>query len=606
MVKSETFFCRLVSIDALISFDGIVPSASDFQLKLISLIEQFSKALLIENQDPTESEALCRILCCYFDQRLTCNERSDMLRWQRYSLERYFYGYDENTKDVVLSIQLEVLLCTESEMLFSYAWRLLMLLRQIEQETDRLVSLRTANRARYFSRERLTINRASAHTEDFLAQHAEATIPQLMVLIIGPFANKWFKQFDLSTSHHGRVIWVVAEHAQTLLDRLIYKDKKHPGLALRAFFPVLADGFENSSIMIEQLMAWQQAFASLQLTEPLSCLLGFYTRLSQQRYSHDPDKAIWTGELTCVPAPGVKLESSIANLISDLAARDDGNDLYAIQRHALGSTLIAWLAEKRIISLLQNFFDSTKLELSGVTLADHGLGFTRHGAWSLWLAEKYGILPGLSASIAMPPLPEVLLPPPIDVKSVPISTPQEIYTPLYISKRRWPKTVMLLALFTCVATGIAYYSKRQIREISAQQGMFGLPEEVHKRKTTDMETSFSMPAAVPLFEKGSSNLAYGSEKVLEALIPKMAKAPNQMYLIIGYADNTGSPALNQALSTERAFLIRHWLTEHSGLPASNFIVEGAGNSRPIASNDTKEGRALNRRVEIIPLPVQSN
>nr|WP_237172491.1 OmpA family protein [Pantoea alhagi] len=84
----------------------------------------------------------------------------------------------------------------------------------------------------------------------------------------------------------------------------------------------------------------------------------------------------------------------------------------------------------------------------------------------------------------------------------------------------------------------------------------------------------------------------------------MKDAPQQKYLIIGHSDDTGSAAINLSLSTERARKIRDWLTEQTGLPASHFIIEGAGNSRPVASNDTQEGRAQNRRVEIIPLPVQ--
>ncbi|QJW57435.1 Peptidoglycan-binding protein ArfA [Serratia plymuthica] len=97
-----------------------------------------------------------------------------------------------------------------------------------------------------------------------------------------------------------------------------------------------------------------------------------------------------------------------------------------------------------------------------------------------------------------------------------------------------------------------------------------------------------------------------SEKMLAEIVPKMVRTPEQMFLIIGHSDNTGSAAVNLALSTERARVIRDWLVEHGRLSASQFIVEGAGNSRPVASNDTQKGRAQNRRVEIIPLSTQSN
>lgn len=54
-----------------------------------------------------------------------------------------------------------------------------------------------------------------------------------------------------------------------------------------AFFPIIADGFESSSVLTEQLTTWQYALTSCQLTHRLPCMLGVYTRLSQERSSHD-------------------------------------------------------------------------------------------------------------------------------------------------------------------------------------------------------------------------------------------------------------------------------------------------------------------------------
>lgn len=78
-----------------------------------------------------------------------------------------------------------------------------------------------------------------------------------------------------------------------------------------------------------------------------------------------------------------------------------------------------------------------------------------------------------------------------------------------------------------------------------------------------------------------------------------------MFLIVGHSDSTGSAATNLALSAERAQVIKEWLVAHTGLPAEQFITEGAGDTRPVANNDTKDGRAQNRRVEIIPLSRQT-
>ncbi|MEE4411158.1 MULTISPECIES: OmpA family protein [unclassified Serratia (in: enterobacteria)] len=606
MVKSETFFCRLIGIDTLFSFDGIIPSAADFQLKLTSLIEQLNKALLAENQLQTESEALCQALCGYFDKRLTNDPQNNSLSWQRYSLMHYFYGYNESKEALSLPAQLEVLLKTDSDVMFRYAWKLLTLLIQVEGQTETLVSLRSASRARYFSRVRPSF--APPESETTLWGTPSDTLPaspRLMVCVIGPFAGKWFSQSDLSTSNDSGIVWVVAEHATSLVKRLEHLKESHSSMATLAFFPLLADGFQNNGIMIEQITAWQYAFASTRLPEHLPCMLGLYTRLSQQRYPHDPDGAIWTGGLAAPPYGDLKLEPRLVGLIDELDAGDDGNDIYAIQRHALGSTFVAWLAESRIMNVLQTMFDSTQLDLAGVTLADHGQGFIRHGAWSLWLAEKYSILPGLSASIALPPLPVIPLPPIVETPPPPPPGAVPTIIALKPSRRRWPKITALLVLFACLAGGLIYYNGPHWGGIRDQLTQLNPFRTRFKEPTPASDvTQYTLSGSAPLFENGSSNLMPDSEKILAEIVPKMVRAPEQMFLIIGHSDNTGSAAVNLALSTERARVIRDWLVEHGNLSASQFIVEGAGNSRPVASNDTQKGRAQNRRVEIIPLSTQ--
>jgi outer membrane protein OmpA-like peptidoglycan-associated protein len=67
--------------------------------------------------------------------------------------------------------------------------------------------------------------------------------------------------------------------------------------------------------------------------------------------------------------------------------------------------------------------------------------------------------------------------------------------------------------------------------------------------------------------------------------------------IEGHADATGPDAYNQGLSERRAKSVRDYLVSH-GVEASRLTTVGYGESRPIASNDTREGRALNRRVEL--------
>ena len=73
--------------------------------------------------------------------------------------------------------------------------------------------------------------------------------------------------------------------------------------------------------------------------------------------------------------------------------------------------------------------------------------------------------------------------------------------------------------------------------------------------------------------------------------------------VIGHTDSTGSDAYNQKLSVDRANSVAGYLSSR-GVSMQRMIVTGAGETRPIASNDTEAGRAQNRRVEITIVPVQ--
>lgn len=74
--------------------------------------------------------------------------------------------------------------------------------------------------------------------------------------------------------------------------------------------------------------------------------------------------------------------------------------------------------------------------------------------------------------------------------------------------------------------------------------------------------------------------------------------------VAGHTDSKGTDAYNQALSERRAASVGNYLMS-KGLMRDRFILVGAGESRPVASNDTESGRAQNRRVEITLVPLRS-
>ena len=88
-----------------------------------------------------------------------------------------------------------------------------------------------------------------------------------------------------------------------------------------------------------------------------------------------------------------------------------------------------------------------------------------------------------------------------------------------------------------------------------------------------------------------------NEAAMVILKKLMDKYADIMVLIVGHADNVGSSSSNMTLSKHRANTIKEMMV-NKGISASRIKVEGKGDTQPAATNDTEEGRALNRRAEI--------
>ena len=99
------------------------------------------------------------------------------------------------------------------------------------------------------------------------------------------------------------------------------------------------------------------------------------------------------------------------------------------------------------------------------------------------------------------------------------------------------------------------------------------------------------------FKADSAEVLASEKSRLDEIADVLKLAPNSQFLIEGHTASVGKPAGEQKLSEERAKNIAAELAKR-GIPAANFICKGHGGNKPIASNDTNEGRAQNRRVEI--------
>ena len=100
------------------------------------------------------------------------------------------------------------------------------------------------------------------------------------------------------------------------------------------------------------------------------------------------------------------------------------------------------------------------------------------------------------------------------------------------------------------------------------------------------------------FDTGQATIKPESEKTIDEIASLLRDNPELQLSIEGHTDNVGSPASNKALSIERAQTVMAAVVE-KGIDASRLTAVGWGQEKPIAPNRSEEGRAKNRRVEIV-------
>lgn len=100
------------------------------------------------------------------------------------------------------------------------------------------------------------------------------------------------------------------------------------------------------------------------------------------------------------------------------------------------------------------------------------------------------------------------------------------------------------------------------------------------------------------FDYRSSELSDRAGKVLDELAADFARKGYRNITVVGHTDNRGPDGFNMRLSRDRAQAVKNRLVA-GGVKGSAITTDGKGPSQPIASNETDEGRAKNRRVEIL-------
>ncbi|EBQ2672187.1 OmpA family protein [Salmonella enterica] len=150
--------------------------------------------------------------------------------------------------------------------------------------------------------------------------------------------------------------------------------------------------------------------------------------------------------------------------------------------------------------------------------------------------------------------------------------------------------------------GLGLYPGEQIRQPVLRAIRDYRPPEQKIEVAASLQVQTVRLDSMALFDVGQSRLKDGSTKVLVNALVNIKAKPGWLILVAGYTDATGDDKANRQLSLRRAEAVRDWMLQTSDIPASCFAVQGLGESQPAATNDTSEGRAANRRVEISLVP----
>jgi OOP family OmpA-OmpF porin len=172
---------------------------------------------------------------------------------------------------------------------------------------------------------------------------------------------------------------------------------------------------------------------------------------------------------------------------------------------------------------------------------------------------------------------------------------------------------------------IAYLEKQTQKEQAAKKRMAAEREEVEKRLAAERRfnqlftevRSYFRPDEAEVYKQGAElvirlkaiTFPVGKDVIMPSNYSLLSKAQRAIrtfgepsLVVEGHTDSTGSEDMNQHLSQRRAESVRAYLVANGTLPQEKIIAVGYGSKRPLASNKTAEGRAINRRIDVIIRP----
>jgi outer membrane protein OmpA-like peptidoglycan-associated protein len=143
-------------------------------------------------------------------------------------------------------------------------------------------------------------------------------------------------------------------------------------------------------------------------------------------------------------------------------------------------------------------------------------------------------------------------------------------------------------------SGYAWSRYMENKKAEMQRATAGTGVQV--TQTPDNQLKMEVPSDFS-FDVGRADIKPNMRPILDQFAQGLGGQPNTEVRVVGHTDSTGSDALNDRLSLERAESVRNYLADR-GVNAQRIVVAGRGKREPIADNATAAGRARNRRVEI--------
>ena len=508
------------------------------------------------------------------------------------------------------------------------------------------------------------LSRARSQGAQVLAALGEATadIPvrlrtrMPLVLVTGDDLPALFNRHDGERFAHvgDGAIWLRVDRSRDLPRLAVavrqWRDGRAPDGVMLSVVPAR---YTDADVLTQSLRVVRQAVADAARmlgSGPLPGYVAIYQRLTPGGIPRgtialtDLATPQWYGVSSSRRMTGMeRFESVIRAAESEVQLA--ANSRVAAARAAGLASIVGWTQRVVIQALTDRHQPATPWALFGAGWIDCGPGGEQGNPWARDVEMQTHVLRAPTEATPAPwPLPQPLI----------AAMPQ----------RRWmsPRLAALahaLALFSCAAAFALFFSGKNnqalLTRIGADLGRYSMIPATHDTARHDalqalvtdrdeldlygrlgvpLHLSFGMyrgaraipalndaiasyvpppppPAVVTLnsmslFDSGRAQLKDGSTRVMVDALEMIKAHPDKRILVAGHTDNVGNPPSNLTLSTARAEAVRDWLVEASGIPATQFAIQGYGDTRPVADNDTEAGRAINRRVEITLVPDAPN